>query len=382
MAHFITEFKLGQQGANKGLPMGPGLENVSKCINGVQKGMMYGIAASPKVGKSTFVDYGFVISPILYCMENNIDLTVIYFSYEMDRVTKEFDFAAYFLFHDHDITEMFLPDGVTYEGESSVPISSGLLRGRVQDDNGNIIKVNPLLEECVQKVYLERIVPIFGSYDNKGNKISPGYIEFHENKENPTGIKNYLDEYAAKEGTLEYSYYTTSQGNQGKKLIGYTPNNPNKYTIVITDTIRKLPRERGFSMKENIDKYLEYTTECRNIFKMTFVHIVHLNRSMADVNRLKYLGENIFPTPEDIKDTGNLSEECNHLFTLFNPNDEKYNLTRHFGENIKDDNGNLYYPGLRSAHLVESREVMFPQHFRFEMQGNIKNFSPWKKKNI
>lgn len=375
MAHFITEFKLGQSGGNKGLPMGNGLLNISRAINGVQKAMMYGIAASPKVGKSTFVDYGFVINPILYCIENNIPINVIYFSYEMDRVTKEFDFTAFFLFHDYGVTEMVLPSGVTYKGESKVPLSSNLLRGRIQDDKNNTITVNPFIEELVKKVYSERIVPFFGEYDLKGKLIKPGIIIFEEQKQNPTGIRNFLYDFAFKEGTPEYENYEDSEGKIRQKLIGYTPNDPNKYNIIVTDTIRKLPKERGYSMKENIDKYLEYSTECRNLFKMTFVHIVHLNRNMTDVNRLKFLGDNIFPTPEDIKDTGNLSEECNHLFTMFNPNDEKYNLDKHFGTTIRDVNKNTIYPLLRTAHLVESREVMFPQHFRFEMQGNLKNFS-------
>lgn len=380
MAHFITEYILGQTGGNKGLPMGPGLANISRVINGVQQGMMYGVAAAPKCGKSTFVDYGFVIHPILYCIENGIDINVIYFSYEMDRITKEFDFAAYFLFHDYGITEMPLPAGITYEGNKVVPLSSNLLRGRLQDDDGKTIRVNPFIEECLKKTYNERIVPFFGEYDKKGRLLKSGYILFHDNKQNPTGLRNYLYNYAFQQGTPEYEDFTDDQGNKRQKLVGYTPNNPNKFNIVITDTIRKLPKERGFSMKENIDKYLEYSTECRNLFKMTFVHIVHLNRSMSDVNRLKFLGDNIFPTPEDVKDSGNLSEECNHLFTLFNPNDEKYNLQSHFDLKIKDASNNLYYPGLRTAHLVESREVMFPQHFRFIMEGNIKNFSSLNKK--
>ena len=36
----------------------------------------------------------------------------------------------------------------------------------------------------------------------------------------------------------------------------------------------------------------------------TFVHIVHLNRSMSDTQRMKFLGDMLYPTPEDIKDTG------------------------------------------------------------------------------
>ena len=51
MSNFIEEFKKGQSGSNKGLPMGPGLEPITKAINGLQRKMMYTIASSPKVGK-------------------------------------------------------------------------------------------------------------------------------------------------------------------------------------------------------------------------------------------------------------------------------------------------------------------------------------------
>ena len=61
--NLIEEFKKGQSGGNKGLPMGEGLSNVSKAVNGVQRGRIYGVAAAPKAGKSTFVDYSFVIQP-------------------------------------------------------------------------------------------------------------------------------------------------------------------------------------------------------------------------------------------------------------------------------------------------------------------------------
>lgn len=51
MSNFIEEFKKGQSGKNKGLPLGPGLEPISRAINGIQRRMMYTIASSPKVGK-------------------------------------------------------------------------------------------------------------------------------------------------------------------------------------------------------------------------------------------------------------------------------------------------------------------------------------------
>ena len=51
MSNFIEVYKKGQFGKNKGLPLGSGLEHISKTINGIQRRMMYTIASSPKVGK-------------------------------------------------------------------------------------------------------------------------------------------------------------------------------------------------------------------------------------------------------------------------------------------------------------------------------------------
>ena len=49
MSNFIVEIKKGQRGGNRGLPLGPGLDAITKAINGVQKAMMIGVAAAPKV---------------------------------------------------------------------------------------------------------------------------------------------------------------------------------------------------------------------------------------------------------------------------------------------------------------------------------------------
>ena len=55
-------------------------------------------------------------------------------------------------------------------------------------------------------------------------------------------------------------------------------------------------------MKENVDKMIEYMVDIRNMYKYTFVPIIHLNRSMTDVNRLKFMDDMIFPNGDDIKD--------------------------------------------------------------------------------
>ena len=77
--NFVTSLKQGQQGKNKGLSMGDGLRDISSAVNGIQRGMMYGVAAAPKVGKSTFSDYTFVIQPYLSSLGSGIDLEIIFF---------------------------------------------------------------------------------------------------------------------------------------------------------------------------------------------------------------------------------------------------------------------------------------------------------------
>jgi len=367
--NFIEEFKKGQKGGNKGLPMGDGLMNVSKAINGLQRGRIYGIAAAPKAGKSTFTDYAFVIQPFLYAIANNVPIEWIYFSFELDRVSKEFDFAAYFLFHDFGILTINLPEGITKKGQKTIDLSPDYLRGRMQDDNEKTIKVSEEIKEHLKTIYEKRIIPLFGEYASDGRQLKKGYITFIEEKDNPTGIYKYLKRHAEKDG----KFMTTKYGKT-TRITGYQPNNPDKYTIIITDHLRKLIPERGFQMKQTVDKYIEYSVELRNWCNYTFAHIIHLNRGMTEVGRMKEFGDMLFPGSDDIKDTGNLAEDADFVFTIFNPNDQRYNLKKHFGTIIRDSKDNPIFPNLRTLHLVESRHCEFPQHFRTNMFGGIKNF--------
>ena len=373
--NFVAEYYFGQAGGNKGLYMGPGLDTISRTINGLQKKMMIGVASAPKVGKSTFVDYGFVIHPWLDAMAQGIDFRVIYLSFEMDRVTKEFDFAVYFLYHDYGAQGMRLPEGITYDSQNGIPLSADLLRGRILDDAGNPIKLSERLQEMLFEVYQNRIIPLFGEYNEEGVQVRPGVIIFEEHIENPTGLYNKMINFASHRGHFDMENFTDSQGIERQVRKRYKPNNPDEFIVVIIDTIRKVAPERGFQLKQSVDKMLEYCTIIKKLCGYTFVPIVHINREMATSSNLTYMRDRIYPQPEYIKDTGNLSEECNHLFTLFNPNDDRYNLRTHFGHELRDENGRKLFPNLRTVHLVESRQVIYPQHFRVQMEGNIKNFN-------
>lgn len=371
MANFITTFQKGQQGLNKGFSMG--IPPLDKILGGVEREVVYAVGAGSKVGKTTWVDFSFVLMPYLDAIKTDRldDIEWVYFSYEINRIKKEFKYATFFMFHDYGI-DSFVHNNKLY------PISPRYLMGKLLDSDREVIKVMPQHIEKLKEVYKNRIIPLFGEYDSAGKKIKNGKITFFEQRDNPTGMHNFLKGKAAKEGVFQHEEYSTLEDGVPvikKKIIGYTPNNPKKVTIVITDHIRKLKHERGFTLKQNMDKWIEYSVEGRNLFSYTYVHIGHINRGI-DTERLKFMKDSIYPTVDDFKDSGNVGEEADFVFSMFNPNDDKYNLTKHFGLPLLNADKSLKYPNLRTIHLIESRDTeQCPLHIRTTMRGNINHFS-------
>lgn len=372
--NFNIAFIEGQKGMNQGLSMGEGLKKISFKVRGVQRGKIYVSAGAAKAGKSTFTNYAFIIGPYLEYL-NNIgtsrekEVEWIYYSLEMSRVDQEFEFVVFFIYHFFGVFEIELPPEITVDGETTIPFSSDYLKGLLQDDNGDVVLVNDTIKEYMISMYEEHIVRLFGEYDEDGILIEPGMITFITSPDNPTGIYYNLMDHAALHGKL------IKTGKKGfERITGYVANNPNKFTIVVLDHIRKLVLERGFSEKQNMDKMSSYFVILRDLLGYTFVNIVHLNRSLNDLDRFKQFGDLLYPNSDMIMSTGNLVQDANYVFTIMDPNDDRYNLIKHFGLKIKDNNRNQLYPWLRSIHLVESRHIKCPVHFRVNMNGGLKAF--------
>lgn len=374
--NFIEEFEKGQKGGNTGLYMGEGLNNVSRAVNGVQKGRLYAVAGASKSGKSTFTDYAFVLQPYLDALERKLDVEWIYFSFELNRISKEFDFMAYFLNNDYGIDKIRLENQYILDDDEFkdyVHLSPDYLRGRLLCSQGQIIKVKDSVKEKMKLVYENRIIPLFGEYSRKGEQIKKGLITFITNRDNPTGINKFVVKYAKERGEF------ISEGTEPyRRITGYKQTNPDKQVIVILDHMRKCIPEQGFQMKQNVDKVLQYFCTLRDLCLYTMVGIIHTNRSISNLDNIKFAKDTLHPTEEDIKDTSNVSEDVDYLFTIFNPNEDKFHLHRHFGVMIRDENSNPLYLNMRTVHLVASRHCIFPQHFRTEMLGHLKTFKQLK----
>lgn len=258
------------------------------------KKMLYVIGAHPKVGKTAFVDERYILYPYLNLPPEQLSkLHYKYFSYEIDIVEKMANYASYLIFRKHNLR-----------------ISADTILGRIG-------KLTPQQFELVRHIYETDLQLLFGKFDMRGKQLEPGIIEFFQTKENPTGIMKRLFTYAASKGHFEYEQLEGKE-KKGRRLW-YEPHSQYKddLTITILDHVGLVPRERGFNVKENIDKLSEYFVELRNDCKFTFIVTSQFNRELGKTDRLKFSGEQLAPTLEDFKNTGNLAEDFSVEFVVY-----------------------------------------------------------------
>jgi replicative DNA helicase len=305
--------------------------------NGVYPGMYIVVASEQKVGKSTFVLEFFLAS--LIELNPDIDFEWNIVSTEMPRHMLEAKLMSRKIYMDHKIA-----------------LSTDYILGRKLDVNGQRIRLSDDHLSIIERVYNEYIVPLSGQYDDDGRLVHKGKINWIS-RDNPTGVRNQLVKYAEENGTIIYEE-ALIKGDEGTKVvhraIGYKPNNTNKIVINVIDHMRQLHRERGFQMKDNVDKISEYLVELSRVMQFVNIGVVHLNR-WVNVDTLKFFGDKLKPTSDSTKDSGNVGEDCSLMITLMDPTDPAYKLNRHFGVDFRAYNQEYAPKKYRSAHIVENR---------------------------
>ena len=333
MEDFLIKFEQGLKGENKGLRSG--LKEVCDAIDNIQKETNYVIMGQPKTFKTKFTDTFFIHYPYLMNDPGILDYT--YYSFEVSRIKKTAEWIAFYFWNDYKIK--YSANHIMCKGDK-----------KIRDEH---IKY-------VEEILAKRIIPLLGEYDKYGNRTKKGIIDFIEEKDNPTGIYHYLINKAKSNGEIIYEEYETVNDSETKvkkqRMVGFKDNEPKKYRMVIVDHVRLMKRERNYSMKENIDKYSEYTISLRNIFKYSFIDIIHSNRNISDNDRTATnSGRYLKPQTDDVKDSGNLAENCNYLIALFNPYNYP-NIQMHYDYMLKDWLGKY-----RSLHILTARDTEAPK---------------------
>jgi hypothetical protein len=344
---FITSIDDSLSGKYDGLSTG--ITSLDAALGKLLPRQFYGLASAPKVGKSAMTLTHFILFPYLDALKRNRKVHFYYFSYEMDLVT--------------NLSRITTTMYSILTKDTSV--SPRYFFGKeINKETGEYIKPDPDKVRKYKEIYNDYIVPLFGKRNKYGQVVQEGMLTFYGEADNPTGFFKEVIAAAESKGKVIREHLDIG-GKTRKRIVGYEPNDPTEMNIVILDNLRKLIPEGGANLKQTVDKAISYIASLRNMLGWTFIAIIHLNRELSNIDRLRYLGENIYPDNGDIKETGNLSEEANVVMTLFNPKDKKYGLTRHMGVNLSD------VDEYRTLHIIEARDIPSPRHIRLNFLPNI-----------
>jgi replicative DNA helicase len=284
----------GLEGKYSGLSNG--LNRINKYIFGIQRSCYTLVGGASGSGKTTLVDY-MLLEGIKDADSKNIPIYITYYSLEIDEFSKKANWLSVLIYQKYNI--IVPPEVIKGYGDNRLDADQLIL---VED-------VMPELEDI-----WGRITWIFETT-------------------NPTGAYKHAWTAMDAKGTFEKSDYVDNDGHAKKRIDRYIPNNPNEYNVIVVDHIALLQFERGFTLKENLDKMSEYFVRLRNLFGYTILALQQFNSSLSSVERQKFKGVDLSPQQSDFKDSTNMYQDCDIAIGLMNP--YKMGMEECLGYNIK-----------------------------------------------
>jgi hypothetical protein len=254
----------GIKGFYKGLTSGLG--RVDDYLYGIQRATIYLLGGESGTYKTTLCDY-MVMNAIESANLQGIKLNVFYNSWEIDETSKKI---------------LWLSSRIYTKYKVYIPPQ------KIKSMGSNVLTP-------VEIDYIKSEIPYIESLFAK--------INWSWTPVNPTGLYNKLFKFGSENSTFEYEEYKDEDGEIKKKISKAIPNNPNDMTLVILDHMYYLRKERGYQVKEVMDKWSEYTVALRNLFGYSFINLQQFNDGMSAVDRQKFKGVDISPQKNDFKDS-------------------------------------------------------------------------------
>lgn len=275
----IERIKAGLKGDYEGLDNG--LDRINEYIFKTQRSCYYLIGGLSGSAKTTFLDFQ-ILNGIQDAESKNIPINVIYYSWEIDETSKKANWLSVLIFKKYNI--IIPPEKIK---------GFGNLR---------------LTEEEQEIVYSELI-----ELEKIFNKINWIWEPI-----NPTGMYKYWWNHMSTRGKFIKESYIDEDNKKQERIIGFESNDPKEYNIVAVDHLYLGRLERGFNLKQNIDKISEYAVLCRNLFKMTFIFLQQFNQGLSTVERQKFKGVDISPQQSDFRDSTSPYADCDIAIGLMN----------------------------------------------------------------
>lgn len=279
MSSFKQRIEDGLAGKYQGLLNG--FDRLNKLIHYTQRKTYTLIGGLSGAAKTTLVNY-ILLNNVEDARKKNVPIDIFYYSYEIDEETTKANWLSVLIYKNHRV--IIPPEKISGLGDNR-------------------------LSKPEQELVFKELPNLESIFNN---------INFRFESTNPTGIYNELMEHAKKIGKFKYEEYTTN-GEVKKRLVGYEFNNPDQYVLIVLDHISLMKLERGFTLKENIDKYSEYCVFLRNMCGYSFFNISQFNQTLNSVDRQKFKGVDISPQQNDFKNSSNPYEDSDIAMGIMNP---------------------------------------------------------------
>lgn len=245
---------------------------------GIEKETYYCITGNQKSGKSQFASFMFLYVPILYAYANRdkVRIKIFYAPLEESKEKVIMRFMRYLLYTNSGFSLRVSHHQLTSTIEGR-PVSENILNTLESDEYKSILE------------------------------FFESHITFLTSK-NPTGIYKDVVKHAVSNGkritrpitiTNEFGEEETFE-----KIVGYEPNDPNEYVIILTDHVGLLQEESGKDKRETIKKFSEYMMEVRDFYRYIPVIVQQQNVEVQSMDAYKL--NRISPNPgtlADCKDT-------------------------------------------------------------------------------
>lgn len=306
---------------------------LASMVPGIIKGTPYILSAATGVGKTQLTKYLAVINSIEYAIENGVDLKILYFA--LEESVEEFT--------DSLLTYLILRDtGVVY----SVLDLQGISEKEV-DFN--------IVNKCKEKLdkFLE-------------------YIDIVDFLYYPTGIMNYVYDFAETRGT----HHRIVKGD--KDYYGhYEPDNPDEHIIVICDHASLLNTEKGNSQMQTMLKYSKDYS--RKMFTKKFNYSSVLVQQQANVGEdIAHAKANALePRLNNLADAKSTKNDALIVMGIFDPfrHDNIVQKGNFRNINLKlwaKDNGT---DSLRSINIMKNRYGSSNNAILYKFNGACNHFT-------
>lgn len=299
---FKDRIKQGLEGKFQGLDNG--FDRINNYIYGIQRSCYTLLGGLSGSSKTTLCDF-IILNGIQDANAKGIPINVTYYSWEIDEISKRANWLSILIYKKYNRI-----------------ISPQLIKGM------GSLRLNSEEQEIVNSE-LDELDHIFSQ------------IKWHWTPINPTGLYHEWWQTMSPKGSFKTEPYVDENQELKERIISWTPHNEEEYNVVVIDHISLLKSERGFNLKQNMDKVSEYIVGCRNMFKMTFFVVQQFNQSLSNIERVKYRGVNLEPEQNDFRDSGNLYIDADIAMGLLNPYKMQLETSLNYNINVEGFPGNL-----------------------------------------